>query len=483
MLKDIEELDDSGAPSVEHPRRQPTAPKARARRSGATLAATLAALLGGLGGGAGVYLAMRHEPAPAMVGGAADASAAASASAKVRPVYRCPMHPAITSDHPGVCPICGMTLVLDAAPSPGEPGPASPASPSVDGLATVSIDPSRQQMIGLRTTRATLSTMASAWRTVGRVEVDPTRVRRVNVKVESYVERVFVDFVGKPVRKGQPLIAVYSPSLLAAEEEYLLAVKTRAELATAGMPGSSGDDLVAASRRKLELWDVPAEAIDRLVQSGVAAKSLTLVSPISGVVTSKNVVEGATLRPGDTPYEITDLSMVWVMADAYESDITRVRIGLGATLTLPAYPGRVFEGRVEFVDPMVDPSSRTAKVHLHFANPAGALKPEMFGEIVFRAGPRSALRVPSDAIIRTGEKDVVFVALGAGKFAPREVRIGASDGDFVEVASGLEEGQEVVTRANFLVDSESRLRASLASLGARGAPGAPGARPAQSAGK
>jgi Cu(I)/Ag(I) efflux system membrane fusion protein len=306
--------------------------------------------------------------------------------------------------------------------------------------------------------------MASVWRTVGRVEVDPTRVRRVNVKVESYVERVFVDFVGKPVRKGQPLMSVYSPSLLAAEEEYLLAVKTRDRLTAAGMPGSSGQDLVAASRRKLELWDVPAEAIAELAQSGIAAKSLTFVSPISGVVTTKNVVEGATLRPGDTPYEITDLSMVWVMADAYESDITRVRVGMRATLTLGAYPSRVFEGRVEFVDPMVDPGTRTAKVHLHFANPSGALKPEMFGEILFRAGPRQALRVPSDAIIRTGEKDVVFVALGAGKFAPHEVRVGASDGEFVEIASGLAEGQEVVTRANFLVDSESRLRASLASL-------------------
>jgi Cu(I)/Ag(I) efflux system membrane fusion protein len=442
----------------------------------------LGGLGGGLGGGAGVYLAMRASPrhTPDDRGGAAQRAAGAdgptTASAPKKAVYRCPMHPAITSDHPGVCPICGMTLVLDrATDEPEHPaaeggratsgGPGGmPGTPPVDGLATVSIDPARQQMIGLRTTRATRSTMASVWRTVGRVEVDPTRVRRVNVKVESYVERVFVDFVGKPVRKGQPLMSVYSPSLLAAEEEYLLAVKTRDRLTAAGMPGNSGDDLVAASRRKLELWDVPDEAIAQLAQTGVASKSLTFVSPISGVVTTKNVVEGATLRPGDTPYEITDLSMVWVRADAYESDITRVRVGMGATLTLGAYPSRVFEGRVEFVDPMVDPASRTAKVHLHFANPAGALKPEMFGEIVFRAGPRQALRVPSDAIIRTGEKDVVFVALGAGKFAPHEVRVGASDGEFVEIASGLAEGQEVVTRANFLVDSESRLRASLASL-------------------
>jgi Cu(I)/Ag(I) efflux system membrane fusion protein len=456
----------------------------------------VATALGGLVGAAGVYLAMRGhqnpsgapsdagvigDPAPAGGAGptASTPAVAARATGAVKkgrasaPVYRCPMHPAITSDHPGVCPICGMTLVRDAEPTPGAADrdaadqtgarPAPRPGP-VEGLATVAIDAGRQQMIGLRTTRATRTTMNSTWRTVGRVEVDPTRVRRVNVKVESYVERVFADFVGKPVRRGQPLISVYSPSLLGAEEEYLLAVKTRRQLDAAGMPGTSGQELVAASRRKLELWDVPPAAIAHLEATGVADKSLTLVSPISGVITAKNVVEGATLRPGDTPYEITDLRMVWVMADAYESDITRVRVGMGATLTLSAYPGRVFDGRVEFVDPLVDPNTRTAKVHLHFANPAGALKPEMFGEVVFRGVPRLAVRIPSDAIIRTGERDVVFVALGAGKFAPREVHLGASDGDFVEVAGGLGEGQEVVTRANFLVDSESRLRASLASL-------------------
>jgi Cu(I)/Ag(I) efflux system membrane fusion protein len=328
----------------------------------------------------------------------------------------------------------------------------------------VTIDPSRQQMIGLRTTRAERAVMAGTWRTVGRVEIDPTRVRRVNVKVESYVDRVFVDFVGKPVRKGQPLISIFSPTLLGAQEEYLLALKTRQRLEEAGMPGSAGNDLVAASRRKLELWDVPAATLDRVAHTGVVSKTLTLLSPISGVVTAKNVVEGATLRPGDTLYEITDLRMVWVMADAYESDIARVRVGMPATLSLPAYPDRPFEGRVEFIDPMVDPGSRTAKVHLHFPNPAGLLKPEMFGEVMFHGVPRPAVRIPADAIIRSGTKDVVFVALGGGRFAPREVHLGPSDGDFLAVSSGLDAGEEVVTRANFLVDSESRLRASLAAL-------------------
>jgi Cu(I)/Ag(I) efflux system membrane fusion protein len=479
---------------------KPSSPGARPRGRSALL---VAAVVGVGAGAGGVYLAMqkqpeRASPAEANAGraaplGATDAQStpigpatAASAAVKMsarkaaKAIYRCPMHPAITSDHPGSCPICGMTLVRDPDPSeslqvsapesglPGAPGAgaagAGAGQARVAGLAAVSIDPTRQQMIGLRTTRVARAAMGASWRTVGRVEIDPTRVRRVNVKVESYVDRVFVDFVGKPVRKGQPLISMYSPNLLAAQEEYLLAVKTRRQLGDAGMLGSAGDDLVAASRRRLELWDVPSDTIDRLASTGVASKTLTLVSPIAGVVTAKNVVEGATLRPGDTLYEITDLRMVWVMADAYESDIPRVRVGMPATLSLPAYPDRVFAGRVEFIDPVVDPGSRTAKVHLHFANPAGTLKPEMFGDVVFRGTPRSALRIPADALVRTGTKDVVFVALGQGRFAPREVHIGSSDGDFVAVASGLVEGEEVVTRANFLVDSESRLRASLAAL-------------------
>ena len=508
----------------QHPSPGPTPARRRA-----TPLVIAAALCGALGGAVGVYVAMRPH---------STAAGQSTATAKKAQVYRCPMHPAITSDHPGACPICGMALVLDADESGGDaavssgaaasqvsgttgapasrrvvgyrspmnpkdisPAPrkdemgmdflpiyedeittgtgagstaggAGVASNKVEGLAAVSIDPTRQQMIGLRTTRATRASLTASLRTVGRVEMDPTRVRRVNVKIEGYVERVFVDFIGKPVRKGQPLFSMYSPSLLAAQDEYLLAIKTRRQLgqaaggagAAGGSTDRSGDDLVAASRRKLELWDVPPEAIERLARAGEPTKTLTFVSPISGVVTAKNIVEGAALRPGDTPYEITDLRMVWVMADAYESDVTRVRVGMPATLTLASYPNHPFKGRVEFIDPLVDPKSRTTKVHVHVANPTGELKPEMFGEVVLEGKPRSALRIPTDAVIRSGSKDVVFLALGAGRFAPREVHLGSRDGDFVEVVTGLVEGQEVVTRANFLVDSESRLRASLANL-------------------
>jgi membrane fusion protein, copper/silver efflux system len=399
--------------------------------------------------------------------GGPDHHAPAEQPAKRPALYHCPMHPSITSDHPGTCPICGMDLVPVGGPTEerhGEPG--APVG-SVPGLATVGIDPVRQQLIGLRTAPATKGPVGELWRTVARVEVDPTRVRKTNVKVEGFVERIFVDFVGQSVRKGQPLFSIYSPALLATQNEYLLALATKDAMGKGAMAPSSGDDLLAAARRRLELWDVPAAEIDRLTRTREASKTLTLVSPISGVVTAKNVVQGARVSPGEAPYEITDLSVVWVMADAYETDLRRIRVGMKATLTLSAYPGRSFAGQVAFIDPLLDPQTRTAKVHLHVANGSRELKPEMFGEVVVQTRAQEGLRIPADAVLRAGNQEVVFVARGAGKFEPRAVELGRKSGDQVEVASGLAEGEEVVTRANFLVDSESQLRASLNTLGGK----------------
>jgi Cu(I)/Ag(I) efflux system membrane fusion protein len=459
------------------------------------MALVLPSLIAGavLGGSGTYWVSHNHDHAPAPAG----------ESAKKKPLFQCPMHPSITSDHPGDCPICGMKLVLvsnadDSSPqksgerkialyrSPMDPKQTSPTpredemgmdyvpvyeadlkgvGAPVPGLATVTIDPSRQQLIGLRTVAATKGDVSSTWRTVARVQVDPTRVRKTNVKIEGFVERIFVDFVGQSVRKGQPLFSIYSPTLLSAQNEYILALQTKDALAKTGAEGS--ENLVQASRRRLELWDVPASEIDRLTRTREPSKTLTLVSPIAGVVTAKNVVEGARVSSGEAPYEITDLSMVWVMADAYESDLGRIRVGMKATLTLPAYPDRSFIGEVVFIDPLLDPKSRTAKVHLHFANAKRELKPEMFGEVALQTTAKEGVRIPADAVIRAGNQDVVFVARGEGKFEPRVVQLGGKTGDQVEVRAGLDAGQEVVTRANFLVDSESQLRASLAAIGGK----------------
>ncbi|HZZ82912.1 MAG TPA: efflux RND transporter periplasmic adaptor subunit [Anaeromyxobacteraceae bacterium] len=472
-----------------------------ARRFGkAALALTLIA---GVALGVGSATLLGRKPAHEH----AHAGGPAAEPAKVK--YQCPMHPTIVQDHPGECPICGMQLVAMAgagAPGPGaaakagerkvklyrspmDPKQTSPtprkdemgmdylpvyedelageAGSKVEGLATVNIDPSRQQLIGLATAPASLGPVGASWRTVGRVAVDETHVRHINVKVNAFVEHIYVDFIGKPVRKGDPLFSIYSPELLSLQSEYLLARDTQKALAGSQLTGASGDDLVAAARRRLELWDIPSSEIRELERTGKPKKALTLYSPISGVVTQKSVVHGMRLNAGDMPYEITDLTEVWVLADAYESDLSRIRVGTSASLSLQAFPNRAFHGKVAFVDPILDPKTRTAKVRLSFPNPRGELKPEMFGEVTLETAPRQGLHVPADAVIDSGTQKVVFVSLGEGKFQPRAVEVGQASGDQIEVLKGLAAGDQVVTRANFLVDSESRLRASLAAMGGK----------------
>jgi Cu(I)/Ag(I) efflux system membrane fusion protein len=431
------------------------------------------------------------------------ASEAGPLKAEAKQRWQCPMHPSMVQDHPGDCPICGMKLVpTEGSPAVAPTGPGerkilfyrSPHDPKktspvpgkdemgmdlvpvyadeaeggseagAPGLATVRIDPARQQLIGLRTATVERGPVGRVWRTAGRVAVDETRVRHVNVKVSGFVEKVFIDFTGKPVRRGEPLFTIYSPELYAAQEEYLLALRTRRTLAEGGAFAKNGDELLDAARRKLELWDIPREEVERLEQSGRPSRALTLTSPISGVVVKKDVVDGMRLEAGAMPYEIVDLSEVWVLADVYETEIRRVKLGMPATLELKAYPDRRFDGRVVFVDPVLNASTRTVKVRLTFPNSDGALRPEMFGDVELSGPPRQALRIPADAVIHSGTEEVVFVALGDGKLAPKMVKLGESDDANVEVVEGLGLGDHVVTRANFLVDSESRLRASLAAL-------------------
>lgn len=398
--------------------------------------------------------------------GGAGAGASAEPEAK-KALYHCPMHPSIISENPqDKCPICGMNLV----PIPGAGGGSAASeshaghadhAPAVAGLAAVEIDPARQQLIGLTTAEAAVGPVGGAWHTVGRVAVDETRVRHVNLKVPGFVERVFVDFVGKKVRKGDPLFSLYSPELLAAQEEVLLAQRMKSALGNA-----DAEAMVAAARRKLSLWDVPEAEIERLVRTGQPTKTLTLHSPAAGVVTKKDVVGGMKLDAGAMPYEIVDLSSVWVLADVYETELRFVKEKMAATLRLNAFPNREFQGQVVFIDPLLDPRTRTVKVRLTFPNPTGELRPEMFGEVTLHGQAREGLRIPQDAVIDSGREQVVFVALALGKFQPREVELGDRDATHVEVLKGLSAGEKVVTRANFLIDSESRLRASLTEMGA-----------------
>jgi Cu(I)/Ag(I) efflux system membrane fusion protein len=418
--------------------------------------------------------------------------------------YQCPMHPSIVQDHPGDCPVCGMKLVkmkgsangqvtanggaarkIAFYRSPMDPKQTSPTprkdemgmdyvpvyenevsggGGEVEGRAVVSIDPTRQQLIGLRTALVARGDVSANWRTVGRVQVDPTKVSKINVKVSGYVERIFVDFVGRPVKRGEQLFTYYSPDLLSAQQEYLLTLKAKSR-SKGGVQSEYDSLMLAVARQKLRLWDVPEAEIERLAQTGEAVKALTFVSSLTGVVTAKNVVEGSSLNPGDTPYEITDLSSVWVMADAYQSDVARAKVGMSASVSLESLPGHVFQGKVAFIDPVLDPQSRTFKVRINVDNTSGELKPDMFADVLFEGSVREAVTIPADAVIPSGRGNMVFVAVGDGRFQPRAVRLGEKSGDRVEVIEGLREGESVVTRANFLVDSESSLRAALAAVG------------------
>jgi Cu(I)/Ag(I) efflux system membrane fusion protein len=421
---------------------------------------------------------------------------AASAMSPKQQMYQCPMHPQIIMDHPGNCPICGMTLVPMASDAPRDKGKVvfyrSPMNPSltsqvprkdemgmdyvpvhegelqgegasIEDHATVEIDHERQQLIGLRTERVQEGPVGGDLHALGRVVVDETRVRKVNVKVEGFVEKLFVDFVGKPVVKGQPLFSLYSPDFVSAQREYLLALQTQKSLSGGSLQGSGGE-LLESARRRLGLWDVPKETIDHLEKTGEVQKALTLRSPISGVVTVKNVMEGARITPADILFEITDLSHIWVQVDVYEAGLSRAKVGMAAELTLQASPGKTFKGRIAFVDPVMDPKTRTARARLEFPNAKGELKPEMFGEVVLKGQGRKGLIIPLDAVLDAGATKVAFVSLGNGKFEPREVTTGTTVGEKVEIRSGLKAGEDVVVRANFLVDSESRLKAALAQM-------------------
>jgi membrane fusion protein, copper/silver efflux system len=413
-------------------------------------------LLGIFAGGIGVYfldlLLSSTEPE--------QPSLAAGSEERKIVLYRSPHDPSKTSPVPKKD-----EMGMDYLPVYADELQAS--APGTEGLSAVTIDTTRRQLIGLKTAEVTRGTVGGRWRTSGRVVIDETRVRHVNLKFEGFVEHLYVDYVGKEVKRGDPLFAVYSPELYSAQQELLLALETRDRLAKGGL-AENGEQLVRAANRKLELWDLPEKEIDRLIATGKPMKALTLYSPISGVVTKKDVVQGMRLDRGAMPLEITDLSSVWVLADIYESELRHVTTGMKAELTLKAFPGRTFHGKVAFIDPILNPSTRTAKVRLSFPNPKRELKPEMFGEVILLGRSREALRIPADAVIDSGTKKVVFVDLGEGKLRPQKIVLGDNDGENVEVLEGLAEGQRVVTRANFLVDSESRLKASLSAMAEQG---------------
>lgn len=366
--------------------------------------------------------------------------------------FYCPMHPAVTSETPAECPICGMDLV-PKAPA-GEVG-VGQATSDVPGLAPVHLSPERLQLIGMKTAVATREKLAEQLRTVGYVAVDEQRVSVVHARVSGWVEKLQVDQTGAPVRKGQLLAEIYSPELLAGQQELV-------PLLGAGDAGVPLDDaLLADAKQKLLLLGMPPDDLAEFLRTRVPKRGVGVRSPSNGYVSRKAAFEGLYFQPGTQLFEIADLSSVWILADVYEAELARVRVGQQARLELAAYPGRPFHGIVEFLYPALDPATRTLRVRLRFPNPRLALRPGMYGDVHLAIPTGMALVVPREAVVDTGDVQYVFVAREGGRFEPRRVRVGHRSDDKVEIVEGLAEGEVVVTTANFLLDSESRLRATL----------------------
>jgi Cu(I)/Ag(I) efflux system membrane fusion protein len=351
------------------------------------------------------------------------------------------------SNHPGRAPDCGMKLVPVYA---DDTTPAN-ASTNVSGYSNVLLSPQRQQLIGVKLGTAELRNLSRTTRATGRIAIDERRVAQVHTKLEGIVEALSVNFVGQPVRRGDVLLSIYSPDLLATQNELLLAQRDSSDL---------GHTLAAAARTRLRLWDMSEADIDRVVRSGKPMRDVTLRSPVNGVVLAKNAVLGARVMPSDTLFEIGDLSHVWALADVYESELASLRIGANAQIVAN---GQALAARVTFIGPVIAAQTRTANVRLELDNPAGLLKPDMYVDVVLQQPVGNVVAVPDSAVMNTGTRSVVFVASANG-FEPRDVITGAKVAGFYEIRSGVSAGERVVIDANFLVDSESRLKAAIAKV-------------------
>ncbi|HET7753611.1 MAG TPA: efflux RND transporter periplasmic adaptor subunit [Anaeromyxobacteraceae bacterium] len=409
--------------------------------------------------------------------------------------YWCPMHPEVTSDDPNAtCEKCGGMKLLprppdkggehaghgdgahgahadgahaghgDAAQS-GKAGTASATPGTVPGLTEVMISPERIQLMGMKTARAVRENLSPELRTVGFVSANEGSIAMIHTRFSGWIEDLRVAQTGQPVRRGEVVATVYSPDLLAAQQEYLNALRWQKGEARSADSERLTNSLATDARRRLELLGISEQEIAALAKSGKPLRAMSIRSPVAGFVTEKNALQGQFVGPDTTLFTIADLSTVWVVADVYEYEVARVRTGQTARLQLAAYPGEVFRGRVEFIYPTLDPQTRTLKVRIAFKNPGLKLRPGMFGDVFLDLGASQGVAVPADAVVNTGDAQYVFVVLGEGRFAPRPVQTGARGDGKIAILSGVQAGDEVVTTANFLVDSESRMRAAIEGFG------------------
>jgi RND family efflux transporter MFP subunit len=398
-------------------------------------------------------------------GGMKTASSGASEQppAKKQPkilYYVDPMNPTNKSDKPGKAP-CGMDMV----PVYEEAQTGTGKLPA----GTVKISPEKQQMIGVKISEAAEMEISKTIRAVGLATYDETRVAHVHTKFAGWVDKVYVDFVGKSVKKGQPLLSIYSPDLVSTEQELLIAKKSRDILRSSTFKdiGVGSESLYNATRERLKYWDINDSQIDRIERQGTPLKTLTLFSNLDGFVVARNVFAGQQVAPEMDLFVVADLSNIWIQAEVYEYEVQSVYLGQTASVGFASFPGKTFAGKVTYISPEMDPKTRTLKIRVELANQEYKIKPDMYANVELKLDYGKKLSVPQEAVLDSGASQMVFVAGEGGYFEPRKVTLGPSvDGRSI-VLDGLKAGEQVVTSANFLIDSESQLKSATSDMGAR----------------
>jgi RND family efflux transporter MFP subunit len=373
----------------------------------------------------------------------------------------------------------------ESAQSPPNGSESAAMASHEAALVPVQLSAERLQSIGVRTGRVESRTVEDEIHVTGNVAIDETRLSTVQVRYSGYIQKVFADATYQYLRKGQPLFTIYSPDLAATEREYLVAKQNQQRVAQSTIPGvtEGAASLLAAASERLKQWGVPQREIVRLESTGEIQQELQVDSPVSGYITERNALPNLTVQPETRLYSVADLSTVWILAEVFQNDLGRIKVGDRASLTVDSYPGRTFEGCVNFIYPQVDMTTRTARARLVFSNPGLKLAPGMFVNVTLKIAMGKQLVIPATGVLQSGTRQIVFVSRGDGYIEPREVQLGSRAGNDFIVLKGVKVGEEIVTSANFLIDSESQLQAALGSFvppppgaGAAGAMNAPQAK-------
>jgi Cu(I)/Ag(I) efflux system membrane fusion protein len=364
-----------------------------------------------------------------------------------------------------------IALAEEQESMPGMPGmpaekPKTKAHPTTEpkkpeGAPTIEIPLEKQQLIGVKTVEVSVKPFEKIIRTVGRIEYDEKRLASITTKFEGYIEKLYVDFTGKYVKKGAPLAEFYSPELFATQQEFLNLVKwSKAKKGDAigTLLSKDAETILEAAKQRLRLWDITDAQIEKIEATGEPIRRLTMYSPVNGYVVQKMVVQGMRVMPGEKLFDVADLSTVWIIADIYEYELPLIKVGDTAKISLSYFPGEEFSAKIDYVYPMLSGETRTAKVRFSLPNPGGRLKPQMYANVEAKIPLGNKLAIPDDTLIDTGERQIVYVDKGNGYFEPREIMLGVEAEGMVEVLKGLHAGEKVASEATFLIDSEAKLK-------------------------